>query len=67
MHDATVVELQRSARYLRQMEHAIDDRAARVKALGDALRGLVTLTGETDLSVGTASERGPLDWRTIGA
>jgi len=39
--------------------------AARVGALADALRGLAALTGEPDLSVGAASERGLLDWRTI--
>lgn len=67
MHDATVVRLQRPARYPRQMEHATGDQAARVEALADALRGLVGLTGEPDLSVGAASERGLLDWRTIAA
>ncbi len=67
MGEAIMPILRRSASYLRQMERATGDQAARVEALADALRGLVELTDEPDLSVGAALERGLFDWRTIAA
>jgi len=67
LEESTVLHLQRSASYLRQMERATGDQAARIEALADALGGLVTLVREPGLTVGEATMRGLLDWESIAA
>jgi hypothetical protein len=57
VRDATLVQLQRPARYPRQIEHATWRPGGARRALADALRGLVALTSEPDLSVGRRRAR----------
>jgi hypothetical protein len=67
MHDATVVGLPRSARYLRQVgtRPAAGPHGSRRSPM--RCRVPMNLTNEPDPTVGGATERGLLDWDSIAA
>lgn len=65
--DATLLQLRRSAAYLRRMQRTIGAQAKRIERLVEQLSMAVMQTQEPDLTVREAERRRFIDWAVVNA